>query len=324
MRKVYTYTLLFFTLFGIISCQVERPQTVLSDNKMEEVLYDYHIAKAMGEKISQQEKYKRILYVENVFRKHNITQADFDTSMAWFSRNPEIIHQIYENVKNKLKIHKDEINELLALQENKSSMTPEGDSVNIWNKQNTYLLTSMPLNNRLNFSIPYDPNFHQRDSLKWYINFHFIKEYPDTTSAPIMAMQIVYRNDSIKALSRKIKENGPQMICLQNDTIGEFKEIQGFVYYPKQTSPSHSVLLSNISLMRYHANDSIEYIPNLSSEEKIIQEEAITTNLPKKEKTINTTTQPIQRRVGKPANIISAKEIEGSHLQEALQPIEAK
>ena len=46
------------------------------------VLYDYHIAKAMGEEVPYNESYKRVLYIESVFKKYGITQADFDSSMV--------------------------------------------------------------------------------------------------------------------------------------------------------------------------------------------------------------------------------------------------
>ena len=62
-------------LFCLASCRVKRPDFVLSDAKMEAVLYDYHIAKAMGEQLSYNESYKRVLYLESVFRKHGITEA---------------------------------------------------------------------------------------------------------------------------------------------------------------------------------------------------------------------------------------------------------
>lgn len=43
----------WFSIFLLASCltacQVKRPKVVISDAKMENVLYDYHIAKAMGE-----------------------------------------------------------------------------------------------------------------------------------------------------------------------------------------------------------------------------------------------------------------------------------
>ena len=47
--------------FCFTACQVKRPEAVLSDAKMENVLYDYHIAKAMGEEVPYSEGYKSCL-----------------------------------------------------------------------------------------------------------------------------------------------------------------------------------------------------------------------------------------------------------------------
>ena len=49
-------------VFSLTACKVKRPETVLPDAKMENVLYDYHIAKAMGEEVPYNESYKRVLY----------------------------------------------------------------------------------------------------------------------------------------------------------------------------------------------------------------------------------------------------------------------
>ena len=42
---------IFLLAFCLTACQVKRPKVVISDAKMENVLYDYHIAKAMGEEV---------------------------------------------------------------------------------------------------------------------------------------------------------------------------------------------------------------------------------------------------------------------------------
>lgn len=100
--------------FSLTACKVKRPETVLPDAKMENVLYDYHIAKAMGEEVPYNESYKRVLYIESVFKKYGITQADFDSSMVWFARNPEVLTKIYEKVNVRLKAERDGINHLIA------------------------------------------------------------------------------------------------------------------------------------------------------------------------------------------------------------------
>ena len=92
--------MIFIGVLCLTSCKVKRPDTILSDAQMEAVLYDYHIAKVMGEQLPYNENYKRELYINSVFKKHAITEAEFDTSMAWLAHNPEVFRDIYENINN--------------------------------------------------------------------------------------------------------------------------------------------------------------------------------------------------------------------------------
>ena len=67
-RRIQWYYSVILLAFGLTACQVKRPDTVISDAKMENVLYDFHIAKAMGEEVPYSESYKRVLYIESVYR----------------------------------------------------------------------------------------------------------------------------------------------------------------------------------------------------------------------------------------------------------------
>ncbi|ADV44314.1 DUF4296 domain-containing protein [Bacteroides helcogenes] len=256
-RKRIQWYSVFLLVFCLTSCQVKRPEGVLPDAKMEDVLYDYHIAKAMGDEVPYNESYKRLLYVESVFKKQGITQAVFDSSMVWYARNPEILTKIYEKVNFRLKAERDGINHLIAIRDNKPKESLSGDSVDVWTWQHIYQLTGMPLDNKIIFSLPSDTNFHDRDTLRWNVRFHFRDGMlPDSAHAPLMAMQIQYENDSIINDILKVKKTGIKTITLTADTLGKIKEIRGFIYYPVQ-KVSRPVLIDHISLMRYHASDSI-------------------------------------------------------------------
>lgn len=252
----YSVVLLAFCL---ASCQVKRPKDVLPDAKMENVLYDYHIAKAMGEDVPYNESYKRQLYIESVFKKYDINQARFDSSMVWYARNPEILTKIYEKVNLRLKAERDGINHLIAMRDNKPKESLPGDSIDVWAWQDIYQLTGMPLDNKIAFTLPSDSNFHARDTLRWSVRFRFQSGKPDTLYAPLMAMQILYENDSIISSLQKVKKAGIETISLTGDTLGKIKEVRGFVYYPMQKT-SKSLLADRISLMRYHA-DSLVVAP---------------------------------------------------------------
>ena len=84
---------------------------------------------------------------------------------------------------------------------------------------------------------------------------------PDSIHAPLMAMQVLYeKNDSVVSAIQKVKETGIETISLFADTLGQIKEIRGFIYYPMQESPQ-PLLVDRISMMRYHATDSLAIAP---------------------------------------------------------------
>lgn len=73
---------IFLLAFCLTACQVKRPKVVISDAKMENVLYDYHIAKAMGEEVPYTDGYKRVLYIESVFK--NMVLRKPNLTLQWF------------------------------------------------------------------------------------------------------------------------------------------------------------------------------------------------------------------------------------------------
>ena len=196
-RRIQWYYSVILLAFGLTACQVKRPDTVISDAKMENVLYDFHIAKAMGEEVPYSESYKRVLYIESVYRKHGITQADFDTSMVWYARHPDALTKVYEKVNQRLKAERDGINHLIALRDNKPKESSPGDSIDVWRGRHIYYLTGTPMDNKLTFTLPSDTNFKDRDTLRWTVRFRFLNGTPDSLHAPLMAMQVLYAKDTL-------------------------------------------------------------------------------------------------------------------------------
>jgi len=68
---------------------------------------------------------------------------------------------------------------------------------------------------------------------------------------------------------RIVRQDGKQTITLQNDTLGDLKSVQGFIYYPKQEDSTKFLLLDDISLMRLHSEKKrTEAADTLGSEKK--------------------------------------------------------
>ena len=267
VRKYGFWALLVVVM---VACKVERPGYVLSDGVMEKVLYDYHIAKAMGENLDYNEQYKRTLYLNAVFKKHNITQAQFDTTMAWYARHPEVVNEVYDIVRERLMASRENYNHLVSLRDGKPTRSKAGDSIDVWIWDRIHMLSGMPLDNKLMFTLPSDDNYQASDTIKWTVGFKFLSEQlVDTTKRPIMAMQVAYAKDTIISALCRIDSSQVAQLVLQADTLGDIKELRGFIYYPTN-QPKHTLLIDSVSLMRYHqTNDSIPATTDDKKEEKI-------------------------------------------------------
>ena len=66
----------------VAGCKVKRPSDVISESKMENLLYDYHVAKSMGDNLPYSENYKKALYIDAVFKKYGTTQLHL--THPWF------------------------------------------------------------------------------------------------------------------------------------------------------------------------------------------------------------------------------------------------
>jgi hypothetical protein len=69
-KAVRIFSLLLLVL--LVSCRVETPKNILSQGKMGEVLYDYHLARALIDKEHYAGYYKEKLVYRAVFEKHGV------------------------------------------------------------------------------------------------------------------------------------------------------------------------------------------------------------------------------------------------------------
>ncbi len=98
MRK--SLLILCFML-AIVGC---RPRGVLSNHEMRDVLYDLHRVDGAMQIAGYNYGHDQEVagYYKNVLDEHGITQAQFDSSLVWFTDNPQIFNKIYPKVVKRL------------------------------------------------------------------------------------------------------------------------------------------------------------------------------------------------------------------------------
>ena len=107
MKKVITLFLYMF-LFACSHKQTESiPDTILPKEKMAEVLTDVHLLEAMMNtntltpgKISSTNI--AIPPAIDVFKKNNISKKQYDESFDFYTKHPEMLSEIYQQVLNNL------------------------------------------------------------------------------------------------------------------------------------------------------------------------------------------------------------------------------
>lgn len=104
MRKA-GLILLVVSLLVMVSCS-ERPGNVLSKNEMIDVLYDLQLAQAMHDdyniELAKTKEGKEAI-MNSVLLKYNLSRADLDSSIVWYSDNLSEYKAINDSVTAKLR-----------------------------------------------------------------------------------------------------------------------------------------------------------------------------------------------------------------------------
>lgn len=232
----------------LTSCGKEIPEEIIQPDKMEKVLYDYHLMMSLSDNSKNSEKEARKNYL---FHKHDITQADFDSSMVWYTRESKELMSIYENLNKRFKREYEHTARLLESREEANTRTfVSGDTVDVWVKEDILWFTKNPLNNHLTFEIKADTTFHQNDAFLWNMDYSFFTE-----GDIIMGLNVVSENDSVIGMTKTITQSGHQSIYLQTDSTFKIKTLNGFIYVPKDQDKQPNILIHNISLIRNHMTE---------------------------------------------------------------------
>ena len=103
MRKLLYISL---ALIAIAACNSDKPgKKIIQPEKMVPVLIDLHLVYAIQAEPTFREISRTVDTIDShsyIFEKHNITRVEFDSSIAWYSRHPELFTGIYDEVVGKL------------------------------------------------------------------------------------------------------------------------------------------------------------------------------------------------------------------------------
>ena len=80
-----------------VACKPGTPSQYIQPDEMEDILVEYYMAKAMAQQNPSQDEreYNIAMYAEAVLKKRGLTEAEFDSSMVYYTRHADLLHSIY-------------------------------------------------------------------------------------------------------------------------------------------------------------------------------------------------------------------------------------
>ncbi|MDO4948623.1 MAG: DUF4296 domain-containing protein [Bacteroidales bacterium] len=248
-------------------------EEVLGSAAMEAVLYDYQRLLGLAEQQSFDNPTRQACK-QYIFKKHHITEAQFDTSMVYYTRNTIKLAEIYTRLRKRFEAEYDNINRITGGDEQSTHTSPEGDSVDLWWFNSYYLLSNSPLNTNFSFILEADSNYHPTDSFVFSARFMPLNNV-DSFSL-VMGLRSEYTQNENRYQTKHISHAGTDSLCIYLANAKRLQNLTGFVCLTTPPIPvgrsiepysSPLILVHQIKLMRYHTTslDSLSKADTITS-----------------------------------------------------------
>ena len=213
-------------LFCVSSCKPSLPSGVLSKGKMTDILYDYHLALAMAHMDDSGDKGQSLAYREAVLRKHDVTSAEFDSSMVYYMRHTELLEDVYKDLTDRYN------NEITAMGGSAkeggefANLSATGDTANVWNLATSMVFMPVKPFNSTSFDIKVDSTFRKGDRLMLDFDAQFI--YQDGMRNGVAMLAVQFGNDSIAQRTIMIQSTQHYSVELSDDDSLGIKSVKGY------------------------------------------------------------------------------------------------
>lgn len=235
----------------VAACKPSTPNQYIQPEAMEDILVDYHIARAMVQ-VDGKSAMEEREYLDAVLKKHGVSREDFDSSLVYYYIRAERFATIYGHVKARL----DEKALALGATEGEigkyASLASTGDTANVWRETNTLTLLPMPPYNRFDFTLEPDSTFLPGDDLLMQFMVDFV--YQDGTKDGTLYLVAEYP-DTIITSQQYFSYSGLIQSRIEGKSKHAPTHIGGFFYLGGGNAPTTTLkmlFVNSIQLIRFH------------------------------------------------------------------------
>ena len=272
MRKLLYLVLALVSLSVAASC-IDRPDFVLEEEQMIDLLVDVHRAEGLLEMQQQQgagfgtdlDTYQKEI-IAAVLQKHGVSRSRYDSSLMWYAQHLKLLTRVYGHVDERLK----EEHEMWSLQVTETRdfvNSIAGDSVDLWTLRDHLILDSRRYSDILFWEIPSDSNFVDGDTLRWQFiirqllpgqrvlaSISLTKYEP--TEEELRRQGKKKQNEPLGAPigfdAKTITQNGECQLMARADSLQPFRSVILGLVLMNDSNKAAPVFVDSISLLRTH------------------------------------------------------------------------
>ena len=272
MRKLLYLVLALVSLSVAASC-IDRPDFVLEEEQMIDLLVDVHRAEGLLEMQQQQgagfgtdlDTYQKEI-IAAVLQKHGVSRSRYDSSLMWYAQHLKLLTRVYGHVDERLK----EEHEMWSLQVTETRdfvNSIAGDSVDLWTLRDHLILDSRRYSDILFWEIPSDSNFVDGDTLRWRFiirqllpgqkvlaSISLTKYEP--TEEELRRQGKKKQNEPLGAPigfdAKTITQNGECQLIARADSLQPFRSVILGLVLMNDSNKAAPVFVDSISLLRTH------------------------------------------------------------------------
>ena len=189
-RKSYLQVLLLVGLL-LSACKPSIPTEIIQPDDMEDLLYDYYVAQNITG--DQRDGYDYRAKYNNglVFKKHGVTEAEFDSSLVYYYNHIEDLYKIYESVQARLSNEAIELGASVGDVERYMKRSLSGDTMDIWTGHRHHLLFPQPPYNIFQFVQKADTACRANDSYMMTFGSSFLVQSGARSATAVLRNSVV-------------------------------------------------------------------------------------------------------------------------------------
>lgn len=253
---------IFATLFALLAtvflatgCKPSVPDDYIQPDEMEDILYDYYVSKAMANR-GDNTPYERTQNYLATLKKHEVSEAEFDSSLVYYYTHAQELSKIYKNVSERIGDEAKQLGASVAELGEYGDLSANGDTANVWRNATATMLMPIAPYNRLEFTIKADTTYHRGDSFILSFTTDFM--YQSGNKDMLAYVVVKYDNDSIAVVQNHVSRSGVNSVRIPANNEQNIKELSGFFYLAKAWNDTYTqkiLFVDNIKLIRFRQKE---------------------------------------------------------------------